>query len=89
MEIEVKPGKKLNLPGFYYLILVQDTKHPVPHSLNYLFSLIKLLAQFLHFVTVSDDGQAPSEIFTVTPRPVSNPASFSQSPLRCRLGCCE
>jgi hypothetical protein len=54
--------------------------------LNHLFSLIKLLTQFLHFVIVSDDGQAPSKIFTVTPRPISNPASFNQSPLRVRLG---
>ncbi|EJF6002657.1 RHS repeat protein, partial [Salmonella enterica] len=31
----------------------------------------------------------PSEILAVTPRPVSNPASLSHSPLRCRLGFCE
>lgn len=42
----------------YYLILVQHTKHPIPHSLNHLFSLIKLLAQLLRLVVVSDDGQA-------------------------------
>ena len=46
-------------PAFYYLTLVQHTKHPVPHPLNHLFNLIKFLPQFLCLVTISDDGQAP------------------------------
>jgi len=56
-----------------------------------LFNLIKLLAQLLHLVTISHQPSAistihPCEIFTVTPRPVSNPALANQLPLRCRLG---
>lgn len=52
-------GKDKIFPAFYYLAFVQHTKHPVPHPLNHLFNLIKFLPQFLHLVTVSDDGQAP------------------------------
>ena len=44
---------------FYYLTFVQHTKHPVPHPLNCLFNLIKLPAQFLYFVVIREQDQAP------------------------------
>lgn len=53
-----KPGKTLKPSQlFIYLTLVQHTKHPVFNPLNYLFNMIKLLAQLLHLIVVSDDSQ--------------------------------
>lgn len=54
----MKPGGYLSLPAFYYLTLVQHTKHPVPHPLNHLFYLIKFLAQFLHLIVIREQDQA-------------------------------
>ena len=48
----------LILPFFMYLSFNPLNQH-VFNPLNHLFSLIKLLAQLLHLVVVSDDGQAP------------------------------
>ena len=84
--IKISRERNQLFPAFYYLTLVQHTKHSVLNPLNRLFSLIKLLAQFLHLIIIRHQNNTPCEIFTVTPRPVSNPASASQSPLRCRLG---
>ncbi|EGJ91897.1 putative transposase [Shigella flexneri K-218] len=48
-----------------------------PHPLNWLFNLIKFPAQFLYFVVIPSRIKHPSEIFTVTPVPISNPAFLS------------
>ncbi len=50
-------------PVFYYLTLVQNTKHPVLHSLNHLFDLVKFLPQLLYFVAVGNNGQATFRYF--------------------------
>ena len=44
---------------FYYSIRFNLLNKCFFNFLHHLFSLIKLLAQLLHFVIVSDDGQAP------------------------------
>ena len=43
---------------FIFLTLIQHTKHPVTHSLNSLFNLIKLPPQFLYFVVIREQDQA-------------------------------
>ncbi|HFH0357491.1 TPA: hypothetical protein ACGHOV_004847, partial [Salmonella enterica subsp. enterica serovar Oslo] len=48
-----KPGKKLNLPGFFIIqYWFSSLNKCIFNPLNYLFSLIKLFAQLLHLVTV-------------------------------------
>jgi|GEM_PF-5283643 len=82
------PGKDKIFPAYFFIC--SPLLSPLNNRLlNPLYHLIKLLAKLLHLVAVGEQHDAPREIRTVTPRPVSNPASFSQSPLRCRLGLCE
>lgn len=85
----MKAGKKIRSSRLLFLCFIQYTGYPDLHSFNHLFNLIKLLPQFLHLVTVSDDGQAPlRNLHRDTPPGIksrlSQPVAF-----KVHLGCRE
>ncbi|SFE62135.1 hypothetical protein SAMN05216563_106344 [Phytobacter palmae] len=54
------PGKKLMLPGFFIIqFWFSPLNQHLLHSLNYLFSLIELFAQFLHLVIIRHQHNTP------------------------------
>lgn len=55
----MKAGKKIRTSRLSFLCFFQYAGYPNLHSFNHMFNLIKFLPQFLHLVTVSDDGQTP------------------------------